>query len=393
MYADHREKRHNALESRAHPNTILYLVPDLGDPAVARRVAMLGRGGAQVAVAGFHRSAAPPASVAGSEAVALGQTSDGALVRRIATVRAARRDAAALVRPLGPAGTIVARNLEMLAVAGALRATTGAGRLVYEVLDIHRLLLGHGPAARLLRAFEGRLAASADLLLTSSPAFVRHYFDPLSAVRLPVHLVENKPLGPLPPAVPRPPGPPWRIGLFGALRCRRSIDLLAAAAAHHQGRIEIVLHGRPSPAVFPDLLARLAAAPHIAYQGPYRPDDLPALYGDVHFTWAIDEYEAGANSEWLLPNRLYEGGAFGTVPIAREGTETAHALRRLDTGIVLADVARDLDTLVGTMTPERYRIEAARAAAVPRNAFVAGDVECAALVAAVTGCATVRAAA
>lgn len=393
MIAIRRSREVAAIRSGDDPNTIIYLVHDLIDPAVAKRVAMFRRGGADVVVAGFYRGATPPLTLGGADAVPLGRTEDGALLRRVGSVRAARRNGAAIARALGPAGTIVARNLEMLAIAGTLRSSVRAERVVYEVLDIHRLLLGRGLAGRGLRALEGRLAASADLLLTSSPAFVRHYFNPMSAVRLPVHYVENKPLGPLPPAPARPDGPPWRIGLFGALRCRRSVELLAAVASRHQGRLEVVLHGRPSPAVFPELATELAAAPHIAYHGPYRPEDLPTLYGGVHFTWAIDEYEAGANSEWLLPNRLYEGGAFGAVPIAREGTETAEALRRLDTGIVLADVPCDLDALVGSMTPERYRNEAARAAAIPRSAFVAGDVECAALVAAVTGRETVMAAA
>lgn len=346
---------------------------------------MLRRGGAGVRVAGFHRGAEPPAEIAGCPVVSLGRTRDAALLGRAATVARARLTASRLARTVGRVDVVLARNLEMLAVAAAVRPHLGHPRLVYELLDIHRLMLGSGAASRALRALEGRLARGADLLLTSSPAFVRHYVEPVSALRLPVRLVENKPLGPLPPAPPRPDGPPWRIGLFGALRCRRSIDTLVALAARHGGRVEIHVHGRPSPAVFADLPGELARAPHVVYGGPYRPADLPALYGAVHFTWAIDDYEAGANSEWLLPNRLYEGGAFGAVPLARTGTETAAALARLGTGLVLDDPARDLDALVTTLTPAVYAREAARAAAVPRTAFVADDAECRSLVAALAG--------
>jgi succinoglycan biosynthesis protein ExoL len=72
----------------------------------------------------------------------------------------------------------------------------------------------------------------------------------------------------------------------------------------------------------------VAANPDLSFEGAYTPEDLPRIYGAVHFSWLIDRYEAGANSEWLLPNRLYEGCRFGAVPIALEGTETARFLGR-----------------------------------------------------------------
>ena len=55
---------------------IAYLVHDLNDPAVARRIAMLRTAGADVAVAGFHRGARAPDAVAGAPATDLGRTAD-----------------------------------------------------------------------------------------------------------------------------------------------------------------------------------------------------------------------------------------------------------------------------------------------------------------------------
>jgi succinoglycan biosynthesis protein ExoL len=42
---------------------IAYLVPNLADPAVARRLAMFTLGGAEVEIAGFRRADSPPADL------------------------------------------------------------------------------------------------------------------------------------------------------------------------------------------------------------------------------------------------------------------------------------------------------------------------------------------
>ena len=44
-------------------------------------------------------------------------------------------------------------------------------------------------------------------------------------------------------------------------------------------------------------------------------------------------------SAWLLPNRIYEGCRYGTVPIAIEGTETARFIAGRDIGFVLKDAS------------------------------------------------------
>ena len=48
--------------------------------------------------------------------------------------------------------------------------------VVYECLDIHRMLLSNGLHGRLFRSLESKLWRDVDLLLTSSPAFIRNYF-------------------------------------------------------------------------------------------------------------------------------------------------------------------------------------------------------------------------
>ena len=56
------------------------------------------------------------------------------------------------------------------------------------------------------------------------------------------------------------------------------------------------------------------ANPDLSFLGPYAwPGDLPDIYGGVDVAWLIDRYQAGQNSDWLLPNRLYEGCLNGAV--------------------------------------------------------------------------------
>jgi hypothetical protein len=319
---------------------ILYLVHDVRDPAVAKRVTMLRDGGAAVTVMGFRR-AAPLEALNGAPVIDLGETRNGQFTQRMLAVL---RTLATLQRHRGAfadADAILARNLEMLAIGVRGRALQrGRPRLVYECLDIHRLMLGHGLAGMGLRALEGWLSRRASALITSSPAFVSEYFETRSRVRLPTLLVENKvyPMPVMGDALPRPPGPPWRIGWFGAIRCRESLQILKDLVRGSEGAVEVVIRGRPAYDQFDDFDAETRDTPGLSFLGPYaNPGDLPAIYRDVHFNWAIDRFEKGLNSSWLLPNRLYEGGLFSAVPIAQDSVETGRYLKRSGLGVVLPD--------------------------------------------------------
>lgn len=329
-----------------------YLAQDLADPAIARRVSMLETGGAEVILAGLLRGELP---VGLPDPLVLGHSADARLAERALTIlRLLGTGLPQLAARMQGVSAIVARNLEMLVLGHALvRRMSPRPRLVYECLDIHRLLVASGPAGRALRALEHRLGKSVDLVLTSSPAFITNHLSrgPFANRIL---LVENKVLGCTPQPLRLMP-PPFRIGWYGALRCERSFQLLANLSDSMGGKVKVSLRGRPSPAIFPDLPARLACHPHMAFAGPYTAADLPALYGDVHFAWCLDFYEQGANSDWLLPNRLYESTAYGAVPIALASVETGRYLQRNAFGIALQSAAPDaLAALFTDMTAVQY---------------------------------------
>ncbi len=366
---------------------ILYLTHDLTDPTTAKRVRMLVAGGATVSVAGFRREDAEIQDVAGSPATNLGRTYNRRFMQRgwltVREVVLARKH-----YPLfASADIIIARNLEMLAIAVRGRSLCYIPpRLVYEVLDIHRLLLRNDVIGVALRHLEGWLSRRTTWLVTSSPAFVTKYFERKSHVRLPVLMLENKVLqlndstsfAP----VYAPNTPRWRVGWFGAIRCRKSLDILCKLARENPQLVEVVIRGRPAYDQFENFDAQVSGIPNLYFLGSYRnPEDLSAMYGEIHFSWCIDMFEEGLNSTWLLPNRLYESGLFGVVPLAAEGVETSNFIRRLGIGHTLAEPkGESLVKFLSGMTPKIYAHMKAEMLSVPKNVWVHKRDACVALV-------------
>ncbi len=140
---------------------ILYLAQDLADPAVRRRVLMLKAGGARVTLAGFRRGANALAAIEGIDPIELGTTRDGRFVQRITAIAKACLSLPAKLRAVDRPDVIIARNLDMLAIANkAVGMFVGAVPVVYECLDIHRLLLRGDMAGRALRSSEAYLGAT-----------------------------------------------------------------------------------------------------------------------------------------------------------------------------------------------------------------------------------------
>ena len=366
------------------PPRILYLVHDLADAAVLKRTTMLQDGGASVVVAGFRRSNAVPEQIGGAPVVDLGQTFNGGFVQRIVAVirimLAFKR-----YRPLfASADIVIARNLEMLAIGARGRAAVQPSPvLVYESLDIHRLLLNNGIIGKILRGLEGWLSRRAACLITSSPAFIENYFTPLSQVKLPIRLIENKvyqgedvlPVETI--QAHRPAGPPWRIGWFGAIRCRKSLQMLSDLVRLSNGQVEVVIRGKPSLDQFDDFEKDTTTLPGLSFLGPYNyPYDLMGMYRDVHFTWAIDMFEEGQNSAWLLPNRLYEGGRYHAVPLALKTVETGRKLDSLGLGHTFKSLsAKDLLAFFDGLTSFDYQRQEETAMSLPSSiwSFTRGD--------------------
>ena len=331
---------------------VTYFANDLSDPAVARRVRMLRIGGADVKLLGFRRSAAPVHEVDGIATVDLGQTVSGQLSARCFHVMRRSLEARNLRSMVSGADVLLARNLEMVTIANATRTLLGLRvRLAYECLDIHRVPLGSGLPSKLLRSWDRRALRGCATLIVSSHGFISNYFGRLGVVLPDVLLAENKLVLPELRNERRMEcytdrgRPPWRIGWFGNLRCVDSFQMLMALAKRHPNLVNIELRGQPTQEL-QKLINQFLPIEGMRFGGPYAQTDLASVYGTCDFTWAIDYSQRGQNSDWLLPNRIYEGTYYNSPAIAVAGTETASWLKSRRAGILLGDPRAELDCLL-----------------------------------------------
>jgi len=423
---------------------VTFFAPDLAETAQQRRIRSFAAAGHQVRSVSMHKGAAP---VIDWPDTSLGRIAEQRLWQRLVVALRGMARLWAQRDDLRAADLIVARNLDMVVLALIARAMAGARGLpiLYEVLDIHRLLTGRGAASRLARWVERRALARVALLVVSSPGFITGYFQPSQGFAGRWLLVENKLWFPGPP-LPRPssdptnrltndpanrpvnrptndstndptnhptndtgynptndpanapanhpadPDRPLTLGWVGAIRCQPSLQLLLATAAAMGPRLRIVIHGVIHHHALPDFAARIAAQPNVGYAGPYRyPDGLAQVYGACDLVWAQDLWQAGANSDWLLPNRIYEASWFGCPSVAVLGTQTAAKIMAEGLGFVIdAATPQALTACLGALTAARRDIAVSTILARPDNAFRLTDTTINAIVTAATALAATK---
>ncbi|MEM7767274.1 MAG: glycosyl transferase family 1 [Pseudomonadota bacterium] len=349
---------------------------NVADAAIRRRVEAFQADGIEVQAYMARRG---PAAQPDWKWVDLGETRDGAFVQRIRSVfRSA--DVAADDEDLASADVIYARNLDMLATAFlAKRKRKLAAPVIYECLDVHRLMVRKDPIGMALRIIERALLKRSRALVVSSPGFLKNYFEPRHGGLYEAFLVENRlaegmDYGARPVARAHDASAPLRLGWVGVLRCGRSFQLLCQLADAFPDRLEIHLHGKPAHNEIDAFDANVAARANMTYHGPYKaPEDLGRIYDSIDVVWAGDFMEAGYNSVWLLPNRIYEGGYYTTAPIAPAGTQTAAWIDTHKTGLLVAEpLEKTLPEAVSALIRNRKPLEEAetRLRALPDTVFI-----------------------
>lgn len=365
---------------------IAFFAHDAADAAVRRRIQGFADDGLDVV--GFTMRRRDDVKTEWQN-IDLGRTFDGAYLQRIKSIFRGAKLAAAQRETLATADVIYARNLDMLATAFlAKRYTKLKTPVIYEALDVHRLLTRKDPIGLVFRRIEDELLKRTKRLVVSSPGFLNNHFEKHHRGCYTARLIENRlaagaDYGERPGAA-LPQLEPLRIGWIGILRCKRSIGLLTDLARTFGPAIRIELHGAPALTEIPDFHERIQCLANVTYHGRYRsPEDLSRIYSDLHVVWAGDFMEAGFNSSWLLPNRLYEGGYFGVPSIAPSGTQTAEWIEARGAGFTVGeDLARNLPELVRTLLaqPDDIRTRRERLLALPHDTFVARRGELAGLI-------------
>lgn len=362
---------------------IVFFGHDWTESTIIKRVDAFQQNGAHVTGFMFRRLHDKIALAPNWTNVALGATRDGRYLRRVGQLFAALPTVFRNRALLRNADVIYARNTDMLACAALGKLLTGArAPLVYEALDVQPIYTGTGAVSRVMRFLERRLMSASRLLVVSSPTFMSRYFTPVQGYGGAWHLLENKvmmknPAGSV--TLPARSGSRrrgrWTIGWFGVIRCQRSLAILERVAAHLGDRVEIHIRGLPSVThgITSERLRRVAnRRSNIKYLGPYTaPRDLSSIYGAVDLVWAVDFSAAGSNSDWLIPNRLYEGGLYGVPALARKDTATGDIVTRDQSGWCLDEpLEESLSALIERLDEEAYGEASRRLRDADRSTFV-----------------------
>jgi succinoglycan biosynthesis protein ExoL len=345
---------------------VLYSIFDINNQGFLRRLSRLAEADIPPTILAFSRgtSVAGKAKnlqmiLASADVIDLGEQSKGLSVRRLAQfARGCMRAILAATRSK-PFDIVIARNLDMAIIALPFLLRRPRPRFVYEVLDIHPAAWSKSLLARISRRFERIILKHADRVIVSTLAFHTEHLGPRMGVPTDrVCLIENK-------IAPEQVGlvtqntqdydRPIRIAYFGKLRCERSIEILTALVRDFPGEFEVVLAGYPD-AIPKELFDRFAALDAVDYRGTFSSvAELSTLIVDTHFVWTIDLKHAGANSSWLLPNRLYESVATGTPVLAFKGDACAEHVIARGWGLVLDSLAPEaIRDVLMQLKPEVY---------------------------------------
>lgn len=318
---------------------VLGLLPVMGQPRYAKRIAMMREQGAEVRCLAFdrpyHEGRPPDCAVE-----VLGSIPHGRYLFRL---RVFLRSVGVIRRRIKDADVVYAFGLDML-LLGWLASLFLNKPLVLEIGDIRAVQTAGGLKGRLFRGLDKWLVRRAALVVFTAEDFYRRYYQDWLGLRLNHRVIENKIDFPVTPTVPKPlaDGDTLVIGYFGVLRCEWSVRALAALADAYPDRLRIKVAGFSLlPAALLDDLDRRA---NVTVQGPYRsPRDLPALYGDVDMIWAsyapiaADDW----NLRWARTNRFYEACAFGRPLVTRQGSNDGKWVAEYDIGLTLDAVEPD----------------------------------------------------
>ncbi|MEZ6102387.1 MAG: hypothetical protein R3E01_25895 [Pirellulaceae bacterium] len=358
---------------------IVYVAPDWTDSAVKKRAHGFLSLGHDLICFSFRRDRYYVGSQCGWRNIELGRSEERRLWKRIATCIQAATTFLRHGKELRQATVIYARNLDLALLALCIKTLSRSRAvLVYEVLDVHPLLASEGFGGKLARWLERMVLQRCRILVVSSPAYLREYFIPRQKFQGHAYVLENKWPGEGAFAPERRPRtrplvkePVWTIGWLGNIRCPRSLELLKQVADMLPSHARIVLRGCTSLLERRALETALRGRHNLIFGGEYiAPDDLAEIYAQIHFNWCAD-FSDGPNSQWLIPNRVYEGGFFGVPALAVEGSETATLVQKRQLGVVLPDAEpATLYRLLTKMDLDQYRCLQQRLQQQPIASFI-----------------------
>ncbi len=337
---------------------VLYFVPNSLETKALARAKAMSDAGIELIVVGFRRPGYPAPDPGTWQYVDLGELSDGNYLARIGTLLRAAYRIIPVARRLKkhPRAVVIARNLDLALLARACTMLAGLrAPFVYEVLDIRKVMMGSGIAARALRWAERRILNSTARLWISAPKFAEEYFLKIQGFGGQWRLLENKIVHTADPRPDQLPEKRWVIGWFGALRCPKSLDMLCRLASDLPDTLDVYVRGFPTTIDEEYFHQSINSHDNIYYDGAYSHQDLPEMMAKIHFSWSFDYIDAWGNSAWLLPNRVYEAGYYER-PLLGDATHaTGTRIREEGLGWTFSgDIVRGIEDLLMEMNFDQW---------------------------------------
>lgn len=287
----------------------------------------------------------------------IGSPRDGGSVFRVFNWVAAFLFYVKFVFKFGFPEIVLVNSAEFLIFSSAL--PWGRTRKIYDIADVHHIQYGLGFKSIVFRLMERFSLRRGWDVVVSSPWFYWGYFLGIQGVDNRAVLVENKltsvELNSLvnssASAVDR--SEKCVIGWTGILRCNTSMKILIDLCEKYPNRFQVNLIGIVD-LINPDLLLRAKNCSDFVFSGRFSPAELGGLLEPVHFVWLCD-FDDGLNSEWLLPNRLYQAIASSRPCLGFEKSASGRVVMHHGIGVVfsVATVQAVFDC-VNSVSDEKY---------------------------------------
>ncbi len=337
---------------------LIYFGHNRDDVALIRRITSFMDAGVKVTAFTFRRDGAKKESPTKWENIDLGYVEHAKPGARLLVMLKTLGYIIQNRQIIKQADIIYARNLDIFILAWFAKLLTpfSSAIMVYECLDVHESLTKKTVSARVLRWVERRILKRCDLLVVSSPGFMKRYFEPVQTYKGRSFLVENKLhidsstiKRPDVHTNPKSDNKPIKLVWAGILRCHKTLDLMKALANTLRDDIDIHFWGKISHFLIPDFEDQIKNISNITFHGSYSwPEGLEKVYRDADLVWSQELSWGGYNSDWLIPNRIYEASYFNTLSLAVAGTQTAECVNLNELGYVLPDAK--IKTLIHLIT-------------------------------------------
>lgn len=351
---------------------VLCILSVIGDTKDAKRIEILQSAGFVVSVAAFERKYYP-SRIPNCEIVTLGFVEDGKYLKRILTML----KASIILRNLATKNDLVYALSPDLGILAYYSMFGIKKHFVIDVADIRDIQVSKTIFAKIFRKIEKFVVEKASLLVVTSEAFITNYYKGMLNAKLKDYFViENKVDYKINRNfAKREFNDKIRLGYFGVLRDKWTLELLIALAVSYNNKFEVVLAGINN---IKNIDLNYKDIENLKYLGPYNsPTDLPANYNNVDVI-VVFYPEEGSTPEWFeakricRSNRFYEGIYFNKPLIAFSFSEDGRNINKYNIGLTIDnyDKKQSIEKINHYLTSENLEVWAQNQRQLPEDIYI-----------------------